>query len=133
MSFLYLYSSSNCIFFSLQVCSSIDPAQVLCLFNIIWIHLIQLFVLILPHFQPISSNNFFGGVAFIFSFIQFFDDKKIYLLYEFLLLSIGALVVLLNSVIHSKVVDLEMERRRVYSIWERLSTVAFFGLSKFVF
>lgn len=102
--------------------SSIDPAQVLFLMCIILIHLIHMFLLIIPHVEPLTNLR---GIS---SLINYFDDKNLYLIIEYCLLSIGVLIVLLNSIIHSRIVDLEMERQRVYSFCERLSTVIVFSI-----
>lgn len=102
--------------------SSIDPAQVLFLMCITLVHLIYMFLFILPHVEPLTN------LSRIAMLIKLFDDKKIYLLIEYFLLSIGVLIVLLNLIIHSRIVDLELERRRVYSFCKRLSTVFVFSI-----
>uniref|UniRef100_A0A915ER50 GPS domain-containing protein n=1 Tax=Ditylenchus dipsaci TaxID=166011 RepID=A0A915ER50_9BILA len=85
-----------------------DPALITFLLTILLVHLVHFTVLITPHF---SSNMLQPW------------DTHIYLLLQYALVSVGALVALLNSAIHTRIAAIELDTLKGLSHWSRLVQV----------
>ncbi|KAI1714763.1 hypothetical protein Ddc_11198 [Ditylenchus destructor] len=83
-----------------QKSRSTDPALILFLLTMLLVHIIHLFLLIFLHMSP--------GVIQIW-------DSQIYLLLQYALISLAALMALLNSGIHARIVALELDSVRMAS------------------
>uniref|UniRef100_A0A1I7SFW5 GPS domain-containing protein n=1 Tax=Bursaphelenchus xylophilus TaxID=6326 RepID=A0A1I7SFW5_BURXY len=93
-----------------------DPALCVFLFMVLVVHSAHLFVLVAPNFFNIRHL-----------------DQPIYFALQFAMLSVGALIALINSSVYAKIVELESEFQEGAHTCVRIVLISLFAISKCIF